>query len=121
MPTAPEPPSTATPLTKPQLRALAALRDISDAPRGPGLSAPGKAVPRQVALALWPDSLGWKRVSRRRTTGRGEAGGALGATMPMKAATLLWRLKAAGMAWAERDSNAWTITQRGRDLLDTLD
>lgn len=109
-------PAAATTLTPPQLRALTALRDISDKPRGSAGRPRGSASPREIAHELWPDSPGWTRVSKRGATA---AGGALGATMPMKAATLLWRLDAAGVGESPAiDSNAWTITQRGRDLLD---
>lgn len=81
-------------LTRPQQRALAAVRDLGDELVGTALVPAVYVAPRQVAQRLWPDSPGWKRVSRRRD---GEGAGAAGATMPMKAATLLWRLQGRGL------------------------
>jgi hypothetical protein len=70
-----------------------------------------------LAEALWPDSPGWDRRSRRMAT---PAGGALGATMPMKAASLLWRLHRKGYAalapagfWESHNTNRWEITASG--------
>lgn len=94
------------PLTGPQARALVALRDLQDARQSTN--------PRSVARVLWPDSPGWDKVSRRGST---PAGGALGATMPMKAAQILWRLREHGMADLPYDSNRWSITEKGRAYL----
>lgn len=89
-------------LTAPQRRALEALvaQTPDDRP----------TYPREVAMALWPDSPGWSKISRRGST---PAGGALGATMPMKAAALLWRLQRLGLATVEGD-NQWRPTRAGR-------
>lgn len=73
--------------------------------------------PRAVALALWPDSIGWKKISRRGST---PAGGALGATMPMKAAQLLWRLRDHGFAWQD-ENYRWSATGSGLRYLRELD
>jgi hypothetical protein len=99
-----------TALTYPQARALAVLYNRTH--NG------GVVYPRELAEALWPDSRGWDRRSRRMAT---PAGGALGATMPMKAATLLWRLHRRGYAQlagtrfhGERlNTNRWEITASG--------
>lgn len=67
------------PLTKPQARTLAFVKAAGD--KG--------VTPRELARLMWPDSVGWAKRSRRGST---HAGGALGATMPMKGAVLLHRL-----------------------------
>jgi hypothetical protein len=81
-------------LTAPQARTLAVLRS-----EGRGLSA------RAVARALWPDSPAWNKRTRRGAT---HAGGALGATMPMKAGALLWRMRSLGLpVWFDYRTNLW--------------
>lgn len=103
-------------LTAPQRRALETLRDLIDAkPEFPGYDR--TVNPRAVAQALWPDSPGWDKRSSRRST---PAGGAMGATMPMKAATLLWRLWNYRLVQHDPNrtgSNGWTITEKGREYL----
>lgn len=102
-------------LTEPQVLMLIALRDVCDTPRHPGMPVWAReyATPRELAMIRWPDSPGWKKVSKRGST---PAGGALGATMPMKAATVLWRLAGHGLAQCDR-YNEWTITTKGRNHL----
>lgn len=94
------------PLTAPQSRALAVLG-----------AQEGRAVsPRQVALALWPDSEAWTKRTRGRRTGT--IAGAVGGTMPMKAARLLWALHERGLAEKEdRDTNLWYLTRLGEQVL----
>ena len=105
------------PLTGPQMRALAALRELSDS-RGPGFD-PRPVWPRELARTLWPDSVGWTKRTRKYGT---NDPGAVGGTMPMKAATLLWRLHERGLAWRpDWDSNGWEITERGRRVLAGID
>lgn len=99
-------------LTKPQALMLAVLREACDQRRPDG-RAFEYAAPRQLAKMRWPDSPGWRKVSSRGST---PAGGAMGATMPMKAATVLWRLQGKGLALCE-DYNRWTITDKGRRWL----
>lgn len=99
-------------LTRPQALMLAAL---AKACTKDGQPLARKASPRELARARWPDSPGWQRVSNRRST---PAGGALGATMPMKAATVLWRLHTHGLAdrvGASYDhlANLWQPTRSG--------
>ncbi|MBF4459485.1 hypothetical protein [Pseudoclavibacter sp. VKM Ac-2867] len=102
-------------LTWPQYNALRALRDACDQPLGDTQTPAGKATPAQLARILWPDSAGWKRTSRRSST---PAGGALGATMPMKAATVLWRLRTLHLAdLLPASRNRWEITAKGRASL----
>jgi len=91
-------------LTDAQMRALRALDDLE--------RARALTHPRDVARALWPDSPGWEQRARRGSTA---AGGALGATMPMKAATVLWRLHARGCA--QETSGRWRVTALGRAVL----
>jgi len=97
-------------LTDPQRRLL---RVLADEPDERGMS------PRSIARALWPDSRGWERRSNRGST---PAGGALGATMPMKAATMLHRLQALGLVsqWgpAGLSDSLWWLTDAGRSALD---
>lgn len=93
-----------TALTGPQLRALAILASPR---KGPFVT------PREVAERMWPDSPGWAQRSRRHATA---AGGALGATMPMKGATMLWKLRDRGLAHLT-DTNLWQITEEGKIVL----
>lgn len=73
------------------------------------------ATPAQIARMLWPDSDGWKRASNRGST---PAGGAMGATMPMKAAVVLRRLRELRCAEIHPvGRNRWAITQAGRSAL----
>lgn len=112
-------------LTEPQWRALAALRALVDEPRVTGGPPAGHTTPRQVAERLWPDSEAWHRRTRGRRTGT--ANGAVGGTMPMKGAQLLWRLWNHRYArllderdyrhLAGRPHNLWTITDAGRQAL----
>lgn len=100
-------------ITEPQMRTLKVLAELVDEPVGPAQRRRGPVHPRMVAKALWPDSPGWEKRSRRGST---RSGGALGATMPMKAGGLLNRLFAHGLVWEE--DGAWTISSKGRALLD---
>ncbi len=115
-------------LTVPQANALRALAEANNScrhgtachdgvhgshcPQGGGN--PSGAAPRQIARMLWPDSIGWRKVSNRGST---PAGGAMGATMPMKAATVLWRLHGYGLAWHDMTSYDWYVTDRGKRVL----
>lgn len=109
------------PLTKPQARMLRVLADEADAAdalvaeKGDSLYAGRRYMaPREVAKALWPDSPGWGKRSHRGST---PAGGAMGATMPMKAATLLWRLCPHYTRQRAGHGACWTITDAGRRAL----
>lgn len=77
------------PLTEPQQRVIDIMRSQ---PRSYGWA------PGVLARQLWPDSKGWQKRSRRGST---PAGGALGATMPMKAASMLWRMRGLGLVYEE--------------------
>lgn len=101
------------PLTQPQKNALEALAALSDA----NPAYPDRAVaPKAVALALWPDSEAWTKRNRGRRTGT--IAGAVGGTMPMKAANLLWRLRERGLAEPEEHgSDLWILTPLGRRVL----
>ncbi|MFC8921717.1 hypothetical protein [Cellulosimicrobium sp. NPDC057127] len=107
-------------LTPPQERALVALRDLCDELVGTGQVPAAFAAPREVAYALWPDSPGWAKRSRRRD---GAGPGSTGATMPMKAATLLWRLLRHGLAAKESrvGGREWYVTDAGRKYLEHRD
>lgn len=105
---APEESAKVAPLTGPQANALRALADLTE-------TMTRDIRPRDVAMALWPDSEGWDKRSSRRSNRVKQ--GALGATMPMKAATLLGRLQERGCAMSDYDGN-WTITDRGLGVLD---
>lgn len=108
-----------TALTEPQRLMLVALRDACDAKRPDGKPYES-ATPMQLARKRWPDSPGWKRVSNRGST---PAGGALGATMPMKAATVLWRL--CDLKVVEHpglgEYNVWRMNVRGRAWLEAYE
>lgn len=93
------------PLTAPQARAL----DVLGQQEGRPIS------PRDVARALWPDSEAWTKRTRGRRTGT--ISGAVGGTMPMKAAQLLWALHARGLAAEDRESHQWHITVLGEQVL----
>lgn len=94
------------PITEPQYRALKVLVDFQ-------FEHGHTPSPRQVAKRLWPDSKAW----RERTRMRGERNGAVGGTMPMKAATILWRLHHKGLAYM-LDEYTWTATPKGRRLVE---
>lgn len=75
----------------------------------------GEVHPRQLAELLWPDSPAWERRTRRYGANRN---GALGGTMPMNAARLLWRLADQGLAKPPAEEFApWSITTAGRAML----
>lgn len=98
-------------LTGPQAAMLATLRDACD--KNPS----GRAAPRQLAKMRWPSSEAWNRRTRFGATSNQ---GAVGGTMPMKAATLLWRLHDKRMASKdlfEHRNNLWEITEFGRRWL----
>lgn len=99
-----------SPLTPPRLKKLPAPRiERPNRPLGPvtapqrraldALEARGTASSRQIAADLWPDSPAWDRRTRGRS---GNRNGALGGTMPMKAAQLLWKLQAHGLVRHEQ-------------------
>lgn len=97
-------------LTQPQRNTLALLVDLAD--RAPQ-HGERPVTPKQLAQALWPNSEAWSKRTRGRRTGT--VNGAMGGTMPMKAATLLWRLHERGLAeQPDRDSNDWLPTALGR-------
>lgn len=102
------------PLTRPQVNALRALRDLCDEPMGTAERPAGYASPRSVARVMWPDSVGWTKRTRKYG---GNDPGAVGGTMPMKAAAVLWRLHP---EFATCERNRWTITYAGRRYLDQL-
>lgn len=100
------------PLTVPQMNALRVLCE-AETYDWHGVTRTRARYPMEVARILWPDSRGWKVRSNRGSTA---AGGALGATMPMKAAVLLWRLERRGCARHDQH-NQWFATSLGRDVL----
>lgn len=68
----------------------------------------GPQHPRALAKLLWPDSPAWERRTRRYGTNRN---GALGGTMPMNAAKMLWRLEELGLVRPPSEDFApWTLT-----------
>lgn len=92
-------------LTAPQRRALEILGAVDNKVRGMSAA--------EVARNMWPDSPAWRIRTRRGST---PAGGALGATMPMKAGSLLGRLRDRRLAYCDR-SGWWHITSEGRAAL----
>jgi hypothetical protein len=97
-------------ITDPQRNALLAVLNVETAQAAKGESPQWRgATCREVARLMWPDSPGWDKRSRRRST---PAGGALGATMPMKAGTVLNRLRDAGLVWQDYDSTRYYLTAR---------
>ena len=79
-------------LTAPQQRGIDILR-----------AAARPMSPREFAMAMWPTSVGWTK--RTRKFG-GRDPGAMGGTMPMKGATLLWRLHDLRLA-RRTDNGRW--------------
>lgn len=109
-------PVTGPELTPPQQAALRALAAACDAPHGTAALPWGHASARQVARLMWPESPAWtKRTHRRGASG---GAGAVGGTMPMKAAAVLWRLHAAGLV--DEDDRRWSLTAAGRRALESL-
>jgi hypothetical protein len=96
-------------LTDPQMRALEAVHDLSGEARGRC----DMVSPRQVALALWPDSAAWDKRTRRQD---GTYGGK-GATMPMNAGQLLKALKHRELVQRHPKRRLWALTDRGLALL----
>jgi hypothetical protein len=96
-------------LTDPQMRALQAVHDLSGEDKGRC----EMVSPRQIALALWPDSPAWDKRTRHLN---GRYGGK-GATMPMKAGAILWRLEARGLVHLHPKRSLWAMTDRGLALL----
>lgn len=96
------------PLTQPQRRLLGILAESERA-----------MSPRSVAEAMWPDSKAWDRRTYHRGTNRN---GAMGGTMPMKAATMLWRLWPVhvqhAMSWDGSTNGLWEITPAGRKAIE---
>lgn len=92
-------------LTAPRRRALEILIDQGE-----------PMAPRDVAMALWPDSPAWERRNRgQRGTNHS---GAMAGTMPMLAAKLLWRLADDG--YAGMVNYRWVPSEKGRSLIATL-
>lgn len=87
------------PLTKPQERALALVNEF------------GHCSSRAIAAAMWPDSPAWKRRTR---FGAVSNQGAMGGTMPMKAAQILHRLADKGLIERrfDRYSTTWHSLQK---------
>lgn len=101
------------PLTTPQRNALEVLARLADADPTRGERS---VAPKALALALWPDSEAWTKRNRGRRTGT--ISGAVGGTMPMKAAALLWRLHERGLAqMPDREHDLWLPTDLGRRVL----
>lgn len=91
-------------LTAPQLKALTILAS----PREGAF-----VTPREVEHPMSQDVTDWAKRSRRFATA---VGGALGATMPMKGATMLWKLRDRGLAQLD-GTNHWQITEKGQRVL----
>lgn len=103
-------------LTEPQALMLAALAYRC---RKDGDPLGAKAAPRDLARLRWPDSPAW---GRRTRFGAVSNQGAMGGTMPMKAATVLHRLADKGLAvrvgtWHDPLANQWQPTPAGLDWL----
>lgn len=86
------------------------LRALAKACEGGRTASPG-----QMARLRWPHSEAWRRRTRKFGT---NDPGAVGGTMPMKAATVLWRLHGMGLAdrvGASYDplANLWEPTEAG--------
>ena len=101
--TARQTPPTLTPAQARALITLVYLYDINN--RRP-------VSPRQFAKQMWPDSPAWdKRTSPRQQTG------AMGGTMPMNGAKMLWRLKSMNLASIDWATYQWSPTAYGREVL----
>lgn len=75
------------PMTVPQEKAHALLREHQT------------ASPREFAQLMWPDSPAWGHRTRK----RGGRAGAIGGTMPMQGARMLWSLHGLGLARQNND------------------
>lgn len=97
-------------LTGPQRLMLEALAQVVD---GQSYSTTF-ATPRQLAKIRWPDSPAWEKRTRRYGTGHN---GAVGGTMPMKAATVLHRLLDMGLVYRGGElENEWRLTRLGAEV-----
>lgn len=98
-----------TKLTDPQRAMLEVAYDLTG-----GHVGSNPFSPRQAAKSRWPDSPAWKR----RTNMHSGRNGAIGGTMPMNAAVILWRLEALGLVTTPYDAvSRWYLTDKGRDLV----
>lgn len=103
---------TAPKLTGPQKAMLEVVFDLVG-----GHAYSNEFSPRQAAKARWPESPAWKR----RTHMHGGHQGAVGGTMPMNAAVILWRLEKHGLVGTSYDVvSRWHLTSKGRDLVTEL-
>lgn len=102
-------------LTMPQRRVLEYLKG-----QGAVEGSLRTVAPRALAKHLWPDSPAWERRTRAYGSNRN---GAMGGTMPMKAATILHRLADRGLTrrvGASYDdlANLWVATYKGLSALE---
>ena len=73
----------------------------------------GALAPRELAKLMWPDSPAWNRRTKGRRTGT--IAGAVGGTMPMLGAKMLWKLFE--LNYASQQGRVWFITERGKKAL----
>lgn len=64
--------------------------------------------PREFAKLMWPDSPAWGK--RTRKFG-GRDPGAVGGTMPMNGARLLWKLRDLGLATRSGNGRWWALSK----------
>lgn len=102
-------------MTPAQRRALEAVRDIYNIPGPDGRVHHNPVHPREVAHRLWPDSPAWEKRTRRYGSNRN---GAMGGTMPMNAAKILYRLREQGLVETDWE-NGWWPSHKGYLTLET--
>jgi hypothetical protein len=110
-------PSPATPKMMEHLRKIAAAEDEERERMGERAVYFRGFAGRGIARILWPDSKGWEKVSRRGST---PAGGAMGATMPMKGARAAWELCRRGLVVVEstdHHQSLFRVSHKGRAVL----
>lgn len=75
----------------------------------------GNVTPAQLARLMWPDSPAWHRRTKGRRTGT--IAGAVGGTMPMLGAKVLWALLDKGYVM-NLEHNIWEPTIKGKAVLE---
>ena len=99
---------TLTPAQDRAIRAVVADMRASNRP-----AASYSIAPRKLAELLWPDSPAWEKRTRFRATSNQ---GALGGTMPMNAAKLLWKLREHRLV--VQDDYVWRLLPAGERYVD---
>lgn len=101
-------------LTAAQDRAIRLLVDAEEAEARAHPGGTPRTSPRALARMMWPDSPAWDRRTRKRGS---NDSGAMGGTMPMLAAKVLWSLRSHGLVTQHTGTElayTWSVTGKAR-------